>query len=157
MLNTQEIVNAMLLQEELDFPENQIKALSYLIDENHDIDDFIDLQGFGTEDFNDNRQAIIDALETFKTGGDDFYLKFDGNEYRIITYHTIWDTYVEEIKNIVTDCYDLKLDSIPDFIALEIDWDKTANNAYADGYGHTFSSYDGSEIETGDYWIFRVN
>jgi hypothetical protein len=57
----------------------------------------------------------------------------------------------------VTECYDLKLDSLPPFIAVPIDWEETAQNAYADGYGHTFASYDGDEHEAADHWIFRTN
>ncbi len=57
----------------------------------------------------------------------------------------------------MTECYDLKLDSLPPFIAVPIDWEETAQNAYADGYGHTFASYDGDEHEAADHWIFRTN
>lgn len=103
----------------------------------------------------DAREAIETLRE--KMGEDDFSFELDGNEYRIISESEIWDIYVEEIKNIVNDCYDLKLDQVPAFIALSIDWEETAKNAYVDGYGHTFSSYDGSECEAGGYYIFRTN
>jgi hypothetical protein len=89
--------------------------------------------------------------------GDDFYFKLDGNEYRIIAEDAIWKIYVDEIRQIVEDCYDLKLNDMPDFLVFEIDWEATAKNCYADGYGHTFSSYDFSEIEAGGYYIFRTN
>lgn len=100
-----------------------------------------------------------EAIETLreKMGEDDFTFEFDGNEYRIIADSAIWDIYVEAIKEIVNDCYDLKLENIPDFVAWSIDWEQTAKNAYVDGYGHTFSGYDGSEYEAGGYWIFRTN
>lgn len=100
-----------------------------------------------------------EAIETLrkKMGEDDFSFELDGNEYRLISESEIWDIYVGEIKNIVNDCYDLNLDKIPQFIALSINWEETAKNAYADGYGHTFSSYDGSECEAGGYFIFRTN
>jgi len=88
---------------------------------------------------------------------DDFYIEFDGNEYRIISENSIWDIYVEDVKNTVEDGYDLKLDSIPDFIAFNIDWQQTAKNAFVDGYGHTFSGYDGEESMAAGYWIFRTN
>lgn len=103
----------------------------------------------------DAREAIETLRE--KIGEDDFTFDFDGNEYRIIADSAIWDIYVETIKEIVNDCYDLKLDKIPDFVSVSIDWEKTAQNAYVDGYGHTFSSYDGSEYESGGYYIFRTN
>lgn len=102
---------------------------------------------------------LIEALDELdgKIGEGDFYFEYDGNEYRIIADSAIWDIYVEAIKDIVNDCYDLKLDNIPDFVAWEIDWEQTAKNAYVDGYGHTFSGYDGSELKTKNYYIFRTN
>lgn len=106
-------------------------------------------------DITDAREAIETLRE--KIGEDDFQFDFDGNEYRIISEDSIWDIYVEEIKQLVEDCYELNFDKIPSFIAVEIDWEKTAQNAYVDGYGHTFSRYDGSEYEAAGYWIFRVN
>ena len=107
-----------------------------------------------------NMSEAKEAIETLKdcmAKSDDFCFDFDGNEYRIISESSIWGTYVEEIKNIVEDCYDLKLDSLPNFIAFEIDWEQTAKNCYSDGYGHTFSTYDESELEVADWWIFRTN
>lgn len=110
-------------------------------------------------DIDNNDLELIELYETLENEieSDDFTVEFDGNEYRIISDNSIWGIYVEEIKNIVEDCYDLKLDSIPDFIAFEIDWGQTAKNAYADGYGHTFASYDGEESEAAGFWIFRTN
>lgn len=129
--------------EDYSFAYNHI--LSGIINANHDIDDFDDDQ-------------IIDALENIADKvSDDFHIEFNGNEYRIIHNDSIWGIYVEEIKTIVNDCYDLKLDKIPSFIAVSIDWEQTAKNAYVDGYGHTFATYDGEEIETKHYHIFRVN
>lgn len=105
---------------------------------------------------------IFEALEELEsqyssTNADDFTLDFDGNEYRLIKKAAIWEIYVDEIKNVVEDCYDLNLDKVPSFIAVYIDWEQTAKNAYVDGYGHQFSSYDGSEFEAAGYYIFRTN
>ena len=105
--------------------------------------------------------SMDDAREAIKTLrddlADDFTFDFDGNEYRIISDDAIWGIYKEEIQRIVEDCYDLKFDSIPEFVAFSIDWEETARNASNDGYGHTFSTYDHSEVEAGGYWIFRTN
>lgn len=110
-------------------------------------------------DIDGNDLELLELYEILESeiDSDDFTVDFDGNEYRIIADSSIWEIYVEEIKNIVEDCYDLKLDSIPDFIAFEINWEQTAKNAYADGYGHTFASYDGEESEAAGFWIFRTN
>ena len=122
--------------------KDHIAILRGIIDEhNHSVD------------IQEVKEAIYNLRDNL-TG--DFNFDFDGNEYRIISEGAIWDIYVQEIKNIVTDCYDLKLDKIPDFVAFSIDWEQTARNAYSDGYGHTFSSYDGSGIEVNGYWVFRV-
>lgn len=112
-----------------------------------------------------NYSDLFEAIEFLECrvcdiGGDsDFCFEYDGNEYRIITESAIWDIYVESIQSLVEDCYSdvLKLDDIPSFIALEIDWEQTAKNAYVDGYGHHFSGYDGSELEIGGYYVFRTN
>lgn len=119
---------------------------------------------FNTEnhsfDLFEDSETIIKALQDIAEDmSDDFTLDFDGCEYRIIHDSGIWDIYVEQIKQIVEDCYELNLDKIPAFIAVSIDWQATAHNAKADGYGHTFASYDGEETTTdnGDYWIFRTN
>lgn len=124
-------------------PKSHIKIIRAIISEhNHSIS------------IDDAREAIENVRDNLS---DDFTIDFDGNEYRIISDDVIWDIYVETIKDIVEECYDLKLDSIPNFVAFSIDWERTAKNAYADGYGHTFSGYDGSEILAGGYWIFRTN
>ena len=103
---------------------------------------------------------FFDALDEIATnlGTSDFTLDFDGNEYRLIAESDIWEIYVDTIKEIVNDCYDLKLDKVPDFIALTIDWEQTAKNAYEDGYARTFSSYCGDmEKYVAGYCIFRTN
>lgn len=104
------------------------------------------------------KAELTETLENIEsTTGDDFRVEHDGNEYRFIRQSAIWDIYVEEIKQLVNDCYDLKLDKLPDFIAVSIDWEQTAKNAFVDGYGHTFSGYDGNEVETENFHVFRTN
>lgn len=117
------------------------------------------------EENESNYSQLFDAIDELESklsdigGESDFYFEYDGNGYRIISESAIWDIYVEEIQRIVEDCYSdvLRLDDIPSFIEFSIDWEATAKNAYADGYGHTFSGYDGSELEIGDYYVFRTN
>lgn len=118
----------------------------------------------GIIDKHSHNISISDAREAIETlrekmGVDDFTFDFDGNEYRLIQEPAIWEIYKDAIEETVKDCYSdvLKLDAIPSFIAVSIDWDQTAKNAYVDGYGHQFSSYDGSEHMAGGYYIFRTN
>lgn len=108
------------------------------------------------EDFDVELIELYDDIES-KAATDDFYIEFDGNEYRIITNHAIWGIYVKSIKETVPECYELNLDKIPTFAAVSIDWEQTAENAFADGYGHTFAVYDGEDSEAGGCWIFRTN
>lgn len=115
------------------------------------IDDYHNMNSLESTD-------IADAIEEIENKfSDDFTFEFDGNEYRIINDASIWEIYVDTIKDIVEDCYDLNLDKIPSFISVSIDWEQTAHNARADGYGHTFSSYDGSELLVNNHWVFRTN
>lgn len=114
------------------------------------------------DQYNHMRLGYTEVKEAIKElegniGEDDFIFDFDGNKYRIIKDSAIWDIYVDEIKNTVEECYDLELDKIPSFIVVRIDWEQTAQNAYVDGYGHQFASYDSEEYEAAGYWIFRTN
>ena len=108
-----------------------------------------------------NRDEVLEIIGKLKHL-DDFYQDIDGNEYRFITDFAIWDIYVEEIQHITEDCYEIKAPAW-----LEIDLEQTAKNCYIDGYGHTFSHYDGNEYEftirntdgitQSDWWVFRTN
>ena len=110
----------------------------------------------------DSAYEFFEALEEIEShiGEDDFTLDFDGNEYRIINESDIWEIYKDVIQNIVEDCYSdvIHLDKVPSFIAVSIDWEQTAKNAYVDGYAHTFSTYCGDmEEESAGYYVFRTN
>lgn len=121
-------------------------------------DEMIDniLQELG-KDIRENE--VLELYNKITNGEDssDFYIELDGEEYRFIHEDDIRKIYEEEIKTIVEDCYNLNLEEIPSFIAFEIDWESTAENCLVDGYGHTFSGYDGSEVNTDNYYIFRTN
>lgn len=84
----------------------------------------------------------------------DFWFEFDGAEYRVIHEDCIWDIYKEGIQEITEDCY-LEGKELPNFVA--VDWEETAQNCMVDGYGHHFSSYDGSESEHEGWYVFRTN
>lgn len=128
--------------------------------ENLDNDEMLSVQEW-QEEMQAHYSDLFEAIEELQNNNnkDDYCFEFDGNEYRIIKDSSIWEIYVDEIKELVKDCYSevLNFDKIPDFIAVSVDWEQTAKNAYADGYGYHFSSYDGSENEYKDNWIFRTN
>ncbi len=102
--------------------------------------------------YRDEVREIISKLNS----ENDFTVDIDCGEYRFIHEDVIWDIYVEEIKMITEDCYDIKA---PHWLA--IDWEETARNCFVDGYGHTFSHYDGIEQECvfgeENYYIFKTN
>ena len=100
---------------------------------------------------------IIEEIEG-NIGNDDFYIDYDGIQYRLISGGCLWETYVDTIKDTVENCYNLNLNNIPSFVSFSIDWEETAKNCLVDGYAHTFSSYDGDfHIEVNDYNIFWTN
>tara|TARA_R110000796_G_scaffold10042_3_gene33659 strand:- start:114 stop:491 length:378 start_codon:yes stop_codon:yes gene_type:complete len=98
----------------------------------------------------------VSEIEKKLNSDNDFTVEIDGEEYRFINEGVIWETYINTIKEITEDCYEI---DAPSWLA--IDWEETAENCFVDGYGHTFSSYDGSEIEytfnEENYFIFRTN
>ena len=147
-IDTLALIVGTIQDHNLDYVQSYAPILAVIIDENHSIESM-------TSD------DIMEALENIESEySDDFTFEFDGNEYRCIHKDSIWDIYVGTIQDIVDECYDLKLDKLPGFIAVSIDWEQTAQNAYSDGYGHTFSSYDHSEIEPSagnKHHIFRTN
>ena len=106
----------------------------------------------------DEKRELLDIIDENTLNLDGFdYLEFNELEIRVIPKDCIEQVYEDTIKDIVEDCYSLNLDSIPDFVAFEIDWAQTAENCMVDGYGHTFSGYDGSEYESTNFYYFRTN
>lgn len=99
-------------------------------------------------------QEVLDNCDN----EDDFYLELSGGECRIIKKCGIDEIWYESLKEQIKDCYDLSsISNLPDFIAVEINWDATIKAAQQDGLGHHFSSYDGEEHSTDYYYIFRTN
>jgi hypothetical protein len=108
------------------------------------------------ETHKDEMEDLIDALQSET----DFHINIDGNEYRFIDEDVIDDISEDEIKQVVQECY-LNGTDLDKYWWIEVDWKKTAENCInADGYGHHFSTYDGSEEEAtlfGSHWyIFRT-
>lgn len=117
-------------------------------------------KGTSEEDAESKASEIFDALEEIEThlGEDDFTLDFDGAEYRLISDSDIWEIYKTELENLIDECYpEVKKALEHNWIAISIDMEQTAKNAFVDGYGHHFSSYDGSEETAARYYIFRTN
>lgn len=107
-------------------------------------------------DLNPDKSEIHDLLYEMSIS-DDVHQELDGEEYRIIHEDEIDDIATLEIKEIVQDCY-LGGTDLDKYWWIEIDWEKTANNCItADGYGHHFSSYDGSEYYHEGWYFFRTN
>jgi len=151
MANTAELIRVTLSNSEFNNDAWTVYCdiLAKVIDTNHDIDSLT---------FEDVREGLENIDSNYQ--GDDFYFEFDGMEYRLIHDSEIWDIYIETIKNIVEDCYSdvIKLDKIPSFISVSIDWEATAHNASVDGYAHTFATYDGEDVGCiHGFNIFRTN
>lgn len=100
-------------------------------------------------------KELLGAVAGLSSGnGYDMYLEFNGAEYRLIDEDSIWEIYVEGIKEITQDCY---LDGRELEWWIAIDWEATAKICMADGYGHHFSGYDGSQSALNGYYVFRTN
>ena len=98
----------------------------------------------------EDARAILDAED-----GNDFIVDFGRIEYRIIHDNSIERIHREEIEELVDDCY---LSEASDFCKRYFDYDSFARDCRInDGYGHHFASYDGEEIEVGDWHVFRIN
>lgn len=103
--------------------------------------------------FEELMQVCIDLNEELENDGEDYTLDMPYGEVRIMAKSTIDALWTESLIEQIKECYDL--DNMPSFI--EIDWAATAGNCKVDGLGHHFSSYDGNEYETENYYIFRTN
>tara|TARA_R110002153_G_scaffold64730_2_gene173381 strand:+ start:1047 stop:1430 length:384 start_codon:yes stop_codon:yes gene_type:complete len=104
-------------------------------------------------EFEELMQVYLNLLEELDSSEIDHTLDLPSGEVRIISSDHIDQLWTDSLIDQIKDCYDL--DSIPDFVA--IDWNETADNCKIDGMGHHFSSYDGGEHNTTNFYIFRTN
>jgi len=103
----------------------------------------------------DIKQEYIELLENV-IDSDDNTIELDGMEFRIINENAIREIYQTSQEELIKDCYFPTLQEIPWW--LEIDWETTVQNCLdSDGYGHHFASYDGGELYTDGFYIFRTN
>ncbi len=100
-------------------------------------------------------REVIEAYESARNDCD-FTVDTSEGEYRFIEEDSIERIHREEMETLVDDCY-LSDKNIPEIIKRYFDYDSFARDARRfDGYGHHFSSYDGSEYEIDSYYMFRV-
>lgn len=101
-------------------------------------------------------RAVMEEYES-ASNDRDFTVETDEGEYRFIHEDEIESIHLEEIENLVDDCY-LSDKNIPEIVKQYFDYNSFAHDCrLSDGYGHHFSSYDGSEENNGKYFMFRVN
>ena len=129
--------------------------------------------------YSDVRQLFVDVADKFDN---DFYVDFDGREYRILNNDDIIDIMKDELSS---DTYVLGCGSdwfMSDVTGIPVDAIRKIQNADAyealgiiianndemltafaegiishDGAGHHFATYDGMEEEAGEYTVFCVN
>ena len=101
-------------------------------------------------------ESYIEILELVENRSDDTSIEHCNlcREFRLIDDDDIDQIYQDYIEEMVKDCY-LGGVELPSFLA--IDWKQTASNCKDDGYGNSFSGYDGSEDQIGDLYIFCTN
>ena len=104
----------------------------------------------------DDQEAFDDAEEDFATWNDENLEELEALQALVseadcspdwIHGETLIadDYFTDYIKDMVEDCYPLDLDSLPDFVVIEVDWEATADNCKMD---YMSVDFDGSE-----YWI----
>jgi len=96
--------------------------------------------------------TLLEEIETVLS--DDFTIEIEGAEFRVINESEIEDAWTNSLIDMLEDCHGHE---IPDHLKPYIDYDKWAQDAKIDGMGHHFSSYDGNEVSTQNFYIFRVN
>lgn len=109
--------------------------------------------------FDELKEIMQEILDQIESNEEDFYLNsLACGEVRVIHEDVIDELWTEGLIDTTKECYDLSaINELPSFIAVNIDWNQTAENCKVDGKGHHFSSYDGQEHNTGSYYIFRTN
>lgn len=104
-------------------------------------------------------RSIMEEYESAKDDTD-FFIDTDEGEYRFIHKDAIDAIFRESIEELADECYDIegmkkKMGNLA--VYFSFDYDSFADDAKMDGFGHHFSSYDGSEYEQGKYYMFRTN
>jgi hypothetical protein len=140
--------------------KKQLKAdyMNGNLDENIHIaiDIFDTIENYNSGEF--IASELEPLVEFLNSSESELLLEIDGMEFRLIADSAIDEIYQESFKVMVQDCYDLKLDELPSFLQITIDWKTSANYVRdCDGYGNHFASYDGEELESSGYYIFRTN
>jgi len=103
----------------------------------------------------DMKAEYIDIIESAMPSSE-FIIELDGMMFRVIHEDSIREIYQDSQEELIKDCYFPTLQEIPWW--LEIDWKTTVQNCLdSDGYGNYFSTYDGSELYTDGFYIFRTN
>lgn len=98
-------------------------------------------------------REVIEAYESARNDCD-FTVDTSEGEFRFIEEDSIERIHREEIEELVDDCY---LSEASDIIKQYFDYDSFARDCrISDGYGPHFSSYDGSEEQEDNYYMFRV-
>ena len=123
----------------------------------------------------DSALELIDGLKS----AEEFMLEVDGQEFRLIHSDDIDEIMQDELisdlyclgacnARFISDMTELDTDTIQKaqendsfellgaLLAKDIETVQEAM-ASADGFGHHFSHYDGSEYEAGNWYIFRTN
>ena len=120
------------------------------------IDIFDTIENYHSGNFTASElEPLVDFLNDSKK---EIWLEIDGMEFHIISESAIDEIYQESFKEMVEDCYDIKPDNFPGFLIVNIDWEASADYVQqCDGYGNHFASYDGEELESSGYYIFRTS
>lgn len=133
----------------------------------------------GDHVYSDIKELIVNVNDSMSS---DFLIEFDGREYRVICQDDVDQILKDELSSdeyvlgyaqawFLSDVMDIPVEAIEKIQKADCSealGTIIANNpemlskyinsmVSCDGYGHHFSSYDGSETEAGNYLVFCVN
>ena len=106
-------------------------------------------------DYDEKILALAEFLEcdpdeiTDTTWGE---FEHGSESYQVLTDDEADVLWEEQLDSYIDDCLE-----IPDHLKFYFDCDAWKSDAKIDGRGHSLSSYDGCEHESGEFFIYRTN
>src|SRR3990167_5694955 len=85
---------------------------------------------------------------------DDTIIEYGKEEYMVFTDDEADSKWEESLESYIDDCI---LPELPEVFRMYFDDEAWKRDARHYGRGHSLSQYDGSESESGDYYIYRMN
>ena len=103
-------------------------------------------------------KELIQEIGRFEEESYDYYgltvLKADNGEYAIGTDEECDEAWEENLDNYIEDCV---LPEMPEHLQSYFDDESFKRDCRYDGRAHSLSTYDGNELNIGEYYLYRIN